>query len=86
MTATHNSPIVSLASAPAGSTLIVSGTSGGQHFQRKIAALGIYPDEKLEVIERQYRGALIIKVKGTRLAIGREMSKKIKVRVVSCEL
>ena len=82
MTAADNSPIISLAFAPAGSTLIVCGTSGGQHFQRKIAALGIYPDEKLEIIERQYRGALIIKVKGTRLAIGHGMSKKIKVKIV----
>ncbi len=82
MTATNNSPIVSLTFAPAGSTLIVVSTSGGREFQRKIAALGIYPDEELEIVERHSQGALVINVKGTRLAIGHGMSRKIKVKVV----
>lgn len=82
MTAINNSPIVSLTFAPAGSPLIVVSTSGGREFQRKIAALGIYPDEKLEIVERHSQGAVVINVKGTRLAIGHGMSRKIKVKVV----
>lgn len=82
MTVTNNSPIVSLTFAPAGSPLIVASASGGLEFQRKIAALGIYPDEELEIVERHSQGALVINVKGTRLAIGHGMSRKIKVKVV----
>ena len=82
MTTTNNAPVVSLTFAPAGTPLIVVSASGGREFQRKIAALGIYPDEKLEIVERHSQGALIINVKGTRLAIGHGMSRKIKVKVV----
>jgi len=82
MTTTHNSPTISLTFAPAGTALTVVSASGGWEFQRKIAALGIYTDEKLEIVERHSQGALVIKVKGTRLAIGQGMSRKIKVKVV----
>ena len=82
MTTTHNSPIISLTFAPAETALVVVSTSGGYEFQRKIASLGIYPDEQLEIVERHSQGALVIKVKGSRLAIGHGMSRKIKVKVV----
>jgi ferrous iron transport protein A len=82
MKAANNLPAVSLTFAPAGTPLIVVSASGGCEFQRKIAALGIYPDEKLEIVERHGQGALVINVKGSRLAIGHGMSSKIKVRVL----
>ncbi len=81
MTTKNNIPAVSLTFAPAGTELIVVSASGGHEFQRKIAALGIYPDEKLEIVERHGQGALVINVKGSRLAIGHGMSSKIKVRI-----
>jgi len=82
MRAIHNSPPVSLTFAPAGTALKVVSTVGGREFQRKIAALGIYPDEEIEIVERHSQGAVVIKVKGTRLAIGHGMSRKIKVKVI----
>ena len=82
MTATNNLPAVSLTHAPAGTALAVVSTSGGCEFQRKIAALGIFPDERLQIVERHGQGALVINVKGSRLAIGHGMSSKIKVRVL----
>lgn len=82
MTTIHNSPLVSLSFAPAGTALKVINTSGGREFQRKIASLGIYPDEEIEIVERHGQGALVIKVKGTRLAVGQGMSKKIKIKVI----
>jgi len=82
MKAANNLPAVSLTFAPAGTPLLVVSTAGGREFERKIAALGIYPDEKLEIVERHGRGALVINVKGSRLAIGHGMSSKIKVRVL----
>ena len=85
MTAKNNLPAVSLTFAPAGTALIVVSTAGGREFGRKIAAMGIYPDEKLEIVERHGQGALVINVKGTCLAIGYGMSSKIKVKVADCE-
>lgn len=81
MKAVNSIPAVSLTFAPAGTPLVVVSTAGGCEFERKIAALGIYPDEKLEIVERHGQGALVINVKGSRLAIGHGMSSKIKVRV-----
>ena len=78
----NNSPAISLAFAPAGSKLLIVGNSGGLEFQRRIASLGIYPDEEIEIIERRCHGNFIVKVKGTRLAIGYGMTKKIKVQVI----
>lgn len=77
----YNSPVLSLNSAPAGTELLVLSAFGGHEFQRKIAALGIYPGEKVEVVERGSCGGLIIKVKGSRLALGQGMGEKIKVKV-----
>jgi Fe2+ transport system protein FeoA len=79
---TDNSQIISLTFAPQGIPLKVISANGGQHFQRKIAALGIYPDQELEVIERHCEGAVIVRAKGTRLAIGHGMSRKIKVKIL----
>ncbi|MDD5727361.1 MAG: FeoA family protein [Victivallales bacterium] len=77
-----NNQVVALACAPAGTALSVVRADGGQHFQYKMAAMGIYPDEKIEVIDRHGGGAVIVRVKGSRLAIGRGMSEKIKVKVL----
>ena len=77
----HNQHIVSLAHAPKGAALTVVSANGGQHFQHKISAMGIYPDEKIEILERQNGGAVIVQVKGSRLAIGNGMSRKIKVKI-----
>jgi ferrous iron transport protein A len=78
----HNQHIVSLACAPVRTSLVVVSANGGQHFQHKISALGIYPDEKVEILERQNGGAVIVRVKGSRLAIGNGMSRKIKVKIL----
>ena len=81
MIAANNCHVVSLIYAPVGTPLTVADTRGGQQFQRKMAAMGIYSGEDIEVLERSSGGALIVKVKGTRLAIGHGMSSKIKVKV-----
>jgi ferrous iron transport protein A len=77
----YDSPTLSLNSAPEGAELVVLSAFGGHEFQRKIAALGIYPGEKLQIMERGNCGGLIIKVKGSRLALGHGMCEKIKVKV-----
>ena len=81
MIAAASSHIVSLTHAPANTPLTVYSTKGGHNFQRKIASMGIYPNENIEILERNPGGAMIIKVKGTRLAIGHGMSCKIKVKI-----
>ena len=47
---------------------------------RRLQALGLNDGTRIKVLNRKRRGALIIKVRGTRLALGKHLSSKIEVR------
>lgn len=47
---------------------------------RRLQALGLNDGTIVKVLGRKKRGALIIKVRGTRLAIGRHISQGIEVK------
>jgi len=46
---------------------------------RRLQALGLNEGTKIKVLNRKKRGALIIQVRGTRLALGRHLSANIEV-------
>ncbi len=46
---------------------------------RRLQALGLNDGTKIKVLNRKKRGALIIQVRGTRLALGRHLSANIEV-------
>lgn len=50
-----------------------------ESIMRRLEALGIIPGTKLEVLNRKRNGTSIIKVRGTRWAIGREISSGIQI-------
>lgn len=47
---------------------------------RRLQALGLNDGTRIRVLNRKKRGALIIQVRGTRLALGRHLSANIEVR------
>ncbi|MED9902892.1 MAG: FeoA family protein [Lachnospiraceae bacterium] len=47
---------------------------------RRLQALGLNDGTRIKVLNRKRRGALIIKVRGTRLALGSHLSSNIEVR------
>ncbi len=47
---------------------------------RRLQALGLNDGTKIKVLNRKKKGALIIKVRGTRLALGRHLSANIEIR------
>lgn len=47
---------------------------------RRLQALGLNDGTRIKVLNRKRRGALIIKVRGTRLALGKHLSSNIEVR------
>lgn len=47
---------------------------------RRLQALGLNEGTRLAVINRKKRGAIIIRVRGTRLALGKEIAKGIEVK------
>lgn len=46
---------------------------------KRLEALGMTNGSKIEVLNKKNHGTLIIKVRGTRFAVGRGMSQKIEV-------
>lgn len=46
---------------------------------RRLQALGLNDDTAITVLNRRKKGALIIKVRGTRLALGKHLSTNIEV-------
>lgn len=47
---------------------------------RRLQALGLNDGTRIQVLNRKKKGALIIRVRGTRLALGRHISSGIEVR------
>lgn len=47
---------------------------------RRLQALGLNDGTKVSVLNRKKKGALIIRVRGTRLALGRHISSNIEVK------
>ena len=67
-----------------GSVYVVKGIHLEQNsIVRRLEALGLNEMTKLQVQNSKRRGALIIKVRGTRLAIGKQIAQGIEVEEVS---
>lgn len=47
---------------------------------RRLQALGLNDGTRIKVLHRKRKGALIIKVRGTRLALGRRLSSNIEIK------
>ena len=52
---------------------------------RRLQALGLNDGTILNVLNRKKRGALIVQVRGTRLALGKHISSTIEIREAECE-
>ena len=50
------------------------------HIEKRLEALGMLAGTKVEILNNKSGGTLIIKVSGTRFAIGKGISKNIEVR------
>jgi ferrous iron transport protein A len=53
---------------------------GGHAVNRRLAAMGMLPNTELEVISNGHPGPFIVRVRGTRIALGRGVARKIVVR------
>ena len=65
-----------------GSTYVVESMELNDKVGRRLEALGMIRGTKLEVLNRKKNGTMIFKVRGTRLAIGKEISAGIFVKEV----
>jgi ferrous iron transport protein A len=68
---------VSLIALAPGETGVLRTLAGGRSFVSRLAALGFTPGSKVTVIQNLGRGALIVLVRDTRVALGRGEAAKV---------
>lgn len=64
----------------------ITGINGGANVRDKVLSMGLLPGKTVQVVSKQNRGPVIIKINDTRLVLGRGMSEKILVSLKHCEL
>jgi ferrous iron transport protein A len=69
--------IASLISLAPGEAGVVHRLAGGRSFVSRLAALGFTPGSQVTVIQNLGRGALIVRVRDTRVALGRGEAAKV---------
>jgi len=65
-----------------GNLYIIEGLYVEDTIMRRLEALGLNDGTKVQVLTRKKNGALIIKIRGTRLALGKHLSSGIEVKEV----
>ena len=63
-----------------GRVYAVESTKLNEKVGRRLEALGLIKETKVEVLNRKKNGTMIFKVRGTRLAVGKEISAGIFVK------
>ena len=68
---------MTLADAKKNEDYLIKGLFVEEAVTRRLQALGLNDGVKISVLNRKRKGALIIRVRGTRLALGRHLSSNI---------
>lgn len=69
-----------LSDIPTGTTVTVVSLDGGEGFRDKVLSMGVLPGKSLNVQTYSKKGPLIVRMEGSRIAIGRELAARILVR------
>ncbi len=70
-----------LSKVPAGRTVRLAGIDAGDALKSRLAAMGMVGSVEIVVVSNNSPGPFVVNVKGTRIAIGRDMAHKV---MVSC--
>lgn len=71
---------MTLFEAQKGGEYIINGLYVEEAVTRRLQALGLNDGTPVKVLNRKKKGALIIQVRGTRLALGRHLSSNIEIK------
>lgn len=66
-----------LSEVPAGQTVRLVKVSAGYGLKSRLTAMGLLANVSLHVMRNDFRGQLIVRVKNTKVVLGRGMSQKI---------
>lgn len=73
---------IPLSMVQSGKQIQIVNIEAGWGLRRRLADMGLTPDLKITVISSQRTGSVVLDVRGSRLALGRGISKKIMVNTV----
>jgi len=62
-----------------GSTVVFKGVMAGEELRSRLASLGMVPNAEITVISNSLRGPFVVSFKGSKIALGKEMTKKVMV-------
>ena len=79
----RSAPILPLVDLPAGASAVVRSRAGGPEFVGRVSAMGIAPGATVDVLRNPRRGPLPVRVRDTRLALGRGEAAKVLVEPAS---
>jgi len=80
MTKPSSNGAAALESVPAGQTVRLVSVQAGHGLRQRLAALGLLANVRLKVLRNEGCGQIIVEVKGTRVALGRGMARRIFVK------
>ena len=63
---------------------VVMAVTGGRGFVSRLATLGFVPGARVTMVQNYGRGAVIVAVRQTRIALGRGQAAKVSVRREAC--
>ena len=75
--------IVSLHKARQGEKLIVKGFEAGKNMQLRVSSMGLKIGDSVEIVSAGFGGQMVIATRENRLVLGKGMTEKIKVQVLS---
>ena len=73
----------SLGSVRSGESVQIQRMAGGHQFLSRLASLGFTPGAQLEVLQNYGHGPIIVRLRDTRVALGRGEAEKILVEQVT---
>ncbi|PID81140.1 hypothetical protein CSB20_03910 [bacterium DOLZORAL124_64_63] len=62
-----------------GKVAVLKAVHGGRQLRTRLAALGLLPGTKIEVIQNSGKGPFVVSVRGSRIVIGRGMGRQMDV-------
>jgi Fe2+ transport system protein FeoA len=73
----RNYVYVSLTELASGARAVVRKVGGGKALASRLAAMGLLVGSRLEVLQNPHRGPVLIRVRDTRIALGRGEATKV---------
>lgn len=71
-----------LSELPAGARIVVRRVDGGRGLLSRLAALGLAVGSDLEVLQNSPDGPMLVRVRNTRVALGRSEARKVLVEAL----